>query len=291
MSNLRYYTDVPPILLTGPKWVVDLRPHIIDMTASRSTDQVGELTVNIDDPNFALCFQIGNPNGMAVNTMNLDYIVDSYDVDAGGGLGGMVLHCRPRTVRRLKSRAGAYVMKNVSPTTWVQREIEAVGGRFVGQPSATRATVARDVIAKDSNAQNSEEKPSSWTTCNRLADELGYVFYEDDNVYYFGKPSWLINNTGHARLDFNDQDPTRRYTTLPTYQQSLDDQNTAQATIVIPVEQSVRMTPGMRVDLVGFPFWNTAYFLSSMEHSVTPGSGDLTLSLKLPIDPEVSTTT
>lgn len=287
MPTIRYQTTTPEITLHGSKYVTDLRPHILSMEISRTVDQVSELTVSVDDPQFALTFLIGSPNGMQVKTMGLDYIVDSYDLDAGGGNGGMTLHCRPRTVRLLKNRTGAFVMKNVSPTTWVQNEIGAVGARLIAQPSATRATVARDVVTDSTTSNDENNKPSSWSTCKRLAEELGYLFYEDSNVYFFGKPSWLIANAVHARLSWKDTDPTRKHVAIPTYSESLDDPRSSEVGIVLPVEQAEHFYPGMRVELVDFPFRNTTYFLSAMTHPITPSTNDLSLTLKLPIDPEV----
>lgn len=288
MVNIRYFNETPPVVLSGYNRIVDIRPHIVSMEMSRTTDQVSELTVTVDDPNFALTYQLGNYNNMAVDTMGLNYVVDSYDLDAGGGLGGVSLHARPRPVRDLKNRRGPLVKNKVSPTTWVADEIKAVGGQFLGQPSAVRSSVARDVInEQNKDSKDSDSKPSSWTTIKRLAEELGYYFYEDGNIFYFGKPTWLINNIAHAALDWNTGDWTQHHTAMPTYHRSLDDPDAGEVGLTIPVEQAANFKPGMRVDLNNFPFPGGAYFLVSMTHPVTPSTSDLTLSLKKPVDPEV----
>lgn len=285
--NIRYHgAKAPAVKLTSKKHISQLEKHLISMDISRTMGQVSELSVIVDDPNYALLRTIGEPLGAAVATMGLNYIVDSFDMDAGGGQGGMTLNCRPKSVRDLKNRRGALVMNRVSPTTFVQREVQAVGGRFVGQPSAVRSRVARDV---ESNTD--DEKPSSWTTIRRLSEELGYSYYEDGNVFYFGKPTWLVNNIGRIRINYNDPVRSNRPTTLPKMSASLDEPDGAEYSLSMGIEHAIDMKPGMRVDLTGFPTRNTAYLLSSIDHPIYGSSGDVSMTLKKPVDPEVTTTT
>lgn len=281
--TVKYYGAKPPsISMTTSKYIVDLTKHLISMTVSRTMGQISELAVAVDDPGFALLAKVGEPLGAKIHTMNLDYIVDSMDVDAGGGSGGMTLNCRPRAVRDLKKRRGAYVMNNVSPTTWVEHEVHAVGGSFRGQSSPVRSRVARDVTS-----ENSDEKPSSWTTIGRLAQELGFELYEDDGRFYFGKPSWLIKNIGRIKIDYTDGVRSRRPTTLPTMSASLDDPDSAEYSFSMGVEFAVDVTPGIRVDITNFPLRNGSYLLTNIDHPIYGSTGDLALTLKKPVDPEV----
>lgn len=273
----------PAVKLVTPKVVVDLKPHLISMTISRTTSEISELVVSIDDPDFALVERYGKPLGASVNTMSLRYIVDSMDLDSGGGRGGMTLNCRPKTVRDLKNRRGAFVMNNVSPTQWVEREVKAVGGKFVGQPSPRRARVAREVTSN-----SNDEKPSSWTTMRSLAESLGYWLYEDGGVYYFGKPTWLINNVGRMSVNYKHSDQSLRPTTLPTMSASMDEPKGIEWSFAMGVEHAEDVRPGMRVDLKNFPVDNGGYLLTSMEHPIYGSSSDLTLSLAKPVDPEVT---
>lgn len=282
--TIKYHGAVPPpIEMSTSKYVAKLVPHLISMSVSRTTSEISELNVVVDDPKYALLRQYGEPLGAKVRTMGLDYIVDSMDIDSGGGEGGMTLNCRPKTVRDLKNRRGAFVMNKVSPTQWVRHEVEAVGGKLIGQPSAQRARVAREVTSN-----NSDEKPSSWTTMRSLAESLGYVLYEDNNVFYFGKPTWLINNIGRIRIDNNDPVLSRRPTTLPKLSVSLDEPKAGEYTFDMGIEHAVDLRPGLRVDLVNFPTRNGAYFLTSLDHPIYGSSSDVSLTLNKPVDPEVT---
>lgn len=281
--TIKYYGALPPkVTLTTSKHVIDLRPHLINMTVSRTMDQVSELVVTFDDPDWLMLSQIGEPLGGTVRTMDLTYIVDSYDLDPGGGKGGLVLNCRSVAVRKLKDRRGALVMNKVSPTTFAQREIHAVGGKFVGQPSAVRSRVAREVTSN-----TNEEKPSTWTTIRTLAEDLGYVFYEDNNVFYFGKPSWLIKNVGRIKINRKHSDYNLRPLTLPTMSASLDEPNGTEYGFSMGVEHAVDMKPGLAVDLINFPARNGTYLLTNVDHPIYGSSSNVTLTLRKPIDPEV----
>lgn len=282
--TIKYYgATPPPITLATSKFQADLRPHLISMTISRSMSEISELVVAVDDPNYSLLDAYGEPLGAQVRTMSLDYVVDSMDVDDGGGEGGMTLNCRPKSVRRLKDRRGAFVMNKVSPTQWVQHEVKAAGGSLVGQPSAQRSRVARDVTSNTDS-----EKPSSWTTIKRLAEELGYVFYEDNNVYYFGKPTWLINNVGHVRVNRKHREWNKRPTNLPKMSASLDEPKKTEYNFAMGVEHAVDFRPGMRVDLINFPTRDGAYLLSNIDHPIYGSSSNVSLTVEKPVDPEVT---
>lgn len=282
--TIKYHGATPPkITMTTSKVIVDLTPHLISMTISRSTSEISELTVTVDDPDFALVRAYGEPLNAKINTMGLNYLVDSMDLDSGGGKGGWTLNCRSAKVRALKNRRGAFVLNKVSPTQWVRHEVEAVGGKLVGQPSAQRARVARQVTS-----QNKDEKPSSWTTMRSLADELGYSLYEDNNVFYFGKPSWLVNNVGRVKINMNDPDRSKRPTTLPKMSASLDEPKGTEYTFSMGVEHAVDLRPGTRVDLTGFPARNGTYFLTNLDHPIYGSSSDVALTLTLPVDSETT---
>lgn len=282
--TIKYYgATPPPVKLSTSKYIADLTPHLISMSISRTMSEISELTVAVDDPDFALVGKYGLPLGASIRTMSLNYVVDSMDVDSGGGSGGMTLNCRPKSVRALKKRRGAFVMNRVSPTQWVRHEVLAVGGKFVGQPSAQRARVARQVTSN-----SKDEKPSSWTTMRSLAEDLGYVLYEDNNVYYFGKPSWLIKNIGRIKINRKHSTPSMRPTTLPKLSVSLDEPKSAEYSFSMGVEHAVDLRPGLRADITGFPARNGAYLLSTLDHPIYGSASDVSLTLTLPTDPEVT---
>lgn len=281
--TIKYYgATPPPIKMTTSKVVVDLVPHLVSMTISRTMSEVSELVVAVDDPGYAMVKKYGLPLGAKIRTMELDYVVDSLDLDAGGGAGGFTLNCRSSKVRALKKRRGAFVMNKVSPTQWVRHEVKAVGGKFIGQPSAQRARVARQVTSN-----TDDEKPSTWTTIRSLAEELGFIFYEDNNTFYFGKPSWLVKHVGRAKIDYRNEDTSKRPTTLPKLSASLDEPDATEYSFTMGVEHAVDLVPGLRVDLSSFPARNGTYLLSGLDHPIYGSASDVSLTLTLPIDPEV----
>lgn len=285
MAVMYYGEKPPPVSLTTSKHITDLKPHLISMTVSRTMSEVSELVVTVDDPDWQMLATLGEPLGGQIRTMSLNYIVDSYDLDSGGGQGGLTLNCRPKSVRDLKNRRGALVMNKVSPTTFAQREVLAVGGKFVGQPSPVRSRVAREV-----KSNTDDEKPSSWTTIRTLAESLGYIFYEDNNVFYFGKPSWLAKSATRLKINRKHTDPTMRPLNLPTMSASLDEPNASEYSFEMGVEHAVDMHPGMAVDIVNFPARNGAYLLNSIDHPIYGSASNVSLTLKKPVDPEVTKT-
>jgi hypothetical protein len=284
MTAVKYYTSAPAVRLTSNGWQADLALHLRSMGISRTTNEVSELTISVDDPDYALLRSGGDLLNTKVTTLGLNYIVDSYDWDEGGGEGGWTLNCRPKIVRDLKNRRGPYVLNNVTPTTWVSREVKAVGAKFVGQVSATRKRVARDVPGKDKK-DTGDEKPSSWTTIKRLAEELGFIVFEDAGTVYFGKPTWLINNVANSQIKWDEGDPSKRMTTLPKFHASMDEPDKGEFTITLPVEQAEFLRPGMRVHLSNFPTRAGAYLLTSIDHPIYASAADVSLTLQKPVDP------
>lgn len=192
------------LYLHGGKLHENIADAVTDATLSWSTSEVTQLALTLADPGFDLYRSGYFEQGQALlyREKKDDYLpgfdlslrIASITLDGGSaGTGGMTVAARAESVWKLKRRRGAKVMRKASPTEFVEAECKAAGVKCVAQPSAQRAHVSRDVAGKGAEEATGSNRPSSWTTFQRLAQELGYLCFEYADTVYFGKPTWLVN--------------------------------------------------------------------------------------------------
>jgi hypothetical protein len=287
------------VFIHGSKLGAELASSVTIAGLSWSINEVTQLAMTIADPGFEL-YRTGlfeknvailyrEPATAAFPAFNLQFRIASLVLDGGpAGTGGMQVLARSQVAWKLKKRRGPKVMKKVSPTEFVAAECKKVGAKFVGQPSAKRGQVARDVAGKGQEEQQGSAKPSSWTTFQRLASELGYVCFEWADTVYFGKPSWLI-----AR----DKDPidvavpqegapavwTPR--NMPTITMSEDAELPVEISeIELETNRLREAHPGGGLRLRGLPPLNDDYLITSLSLPLV-GVGPLLLSASTPKNP------
>ena len=189
------------LTLRGSAVRAELTEAVTAAGLSWSTSEVTELAVTLEDPGFTVWrraqFEVGatlvytHPDGGAPIPLRISAI----DLAGGSsGIGAITVKARSDGAWQLKRRKGPLVMPNTSPSGFVTAEAGACGLRAVCQPTATRTQIARDVPdagAETSTAQGSTA-PSSWTTIQRLASEVGFVSFEFGGVMYFAQPTWLL---------------------------------------------------------------------------------------------------
>lgn len=277
------------ITLRGANLRADIAEQVTAAPIDLGTDQVTELSLIVEDPDLRLLrtglFALGTP----VDYGDLRLLISALAVDGGkAGTGGLTVECRPVLVDRMKRRRGPLVLRNVSPSTFVETEAKAAGARgTVIQPSATRKQVARDV-PKAGDEPGSGEAPSSWTTCQRLATELGYLFYEAAGFVYFGRPSWLLSRLprtsvtwGRAAID----EPHLSAIKVPSVRRTRDSGTVATAGVELDYTRAAEARPGRALSLLGVPGFDGRYLITGASFDLA-GTGPVTLDASTPIDPK-----
>jgi hypothetical protein len=276
---MRYVNNV---VLRGKTLQGELAEAVLEATASVGMDRIGEITLAFYDPQFDLLESGIFAKGAACNFETWSQVITTVETGAASdGLGMTTVRCRSRAINALKARRGSKVMGNSSPSAFVISECKALGMRYVVQASAKRKSVARDTKAEPDNPI----LPSSWTTFERLARELGYVVFESGDVIYFGQPSWLRKRTGTLSVvTWN----TGAYTdslTVPEFRTAVEDNEPLSATITVPRDRIRDFMPGARVRVLFKPFGDDNYLVTGLEFPIA-GDGDVSVTIGKPVDPK-----
>lgn len=270
--------SLPPIEVLGKPLPKHLAENIVSAQLSQSLDSVSELTLTMVDPNFSSTRHGYWAERVRVNYMDYKLMVVAVDSEMVGGQEGLTVRCRPAIVQNLKARVGALVMSNVSPSEFVQRETKAAGGLAVVQPLASRAQVSRDVPVQG-EAYETDNTPSSWTTFRRLADENGYLLFEQNGVIYFGKPSWLLSSQLPAdSIDVWWRDAKKRNVlSMPKCSRSMDAAERT-ASMTFGKEYAPYLKVGQKLVLRDMPLFSGAYLINSISYSPLGLSGEISVS-------------
>lgn len=270
------------IKINGGSWSANISESIISADISLSVSQVNQLTISCDDPGFAFIAKHRVPMETWVEYDGMKFSVASLEMNAGGGEGGFVLTARPRAVRTLKKRTGKKSMKNVSPSTFVIEECRLAKIKCVVQPSAQVSSVSRDVTEK--GQQGSEEENNTWSTFNRLAEEIGFICFELEDVVYFGQPTWFTQHAKITRAWYRDNNGYG-VTDIPTCTRSMDNHNRAVINFSVPFERQGDFRPGRVVDFKGIPSFAGKYFVTEVSFDLAGGSNEVEVTAETPSNP------
>lgn len=253
-------------------WRADISQVITSADISLTTSEVSQLNISVDDPGFAFLKRHKIPLDTWVDYDGLRFSIAAMSLHEGGGEGGFTMTCRPRAVRLLKNRKGKKLMKNVSPTTWIQHECKALKIPVTAQKSAKRSSVSRDVAEK-----GSDEEANSWTTFQRLAQDLNYELFEYQGRIYFGQAAWLAKEIGmRARVEFGTSDNGTKMNSLPECEKSLDAGGVLSISFEVPIERRKQFQPGSIVDFTGVPGFGAYYAVTTLEFPLA-GAGELSV--------------
>jgi hypothetical protein len=270
------------ILFRGKRLLSSVINQVSEVTIDMGVGQVTELSFTIEDPGFKILSTGVFDINTKVTYKGLQLSIAVVETGAGGGLGGFTIRCRPEIVNKLKKRRGKLVLNNLSPSTFVSREVKAVGGKIVTQPSPKRSRIARDVPQKG-ESYDPTSFPSTWTTMQRLADELGYLMYEVGGTIYFGKPTWLVGNTPKVNVVWYPENGKEPYS-IPEFRQSVDNED-IELSLELPIEKSGSVFPGYGITLTGFPKYAGTYFINNVTYPLV-GPGTVTVSASTIKNPE-----
>ena len=271
------------LVFRGRKMDRDLADRVLTATVSGSIDQVTEVAVTFADPDFRVLrsgmFSLKTPvtyRGMRLHVA----VVETEDV----GDGQVVVRMRPRKVWALRQARGKKVMRNVSPTKFVEAECRAVGMDVVAQSSGKRKTVTRDVPERGETYDVSTY-PSSWTTFQRLADELGFICFEWAGTLYFGKPTWLVRKAHQGAVKATWQsDSGSDVFGIPVFRHSLDAED-VEFECALGLGRADDVWPGRGITFPDLPGFGGTYMVRSVEYPLA-GPGTVTVTGGTATNPE-----
>ena len=278
------------VVIQSSKMRSNIRDAVTSATVDLSVDQVSQLTFELLDPGFTILksgvFAMGN----SVSYGDLKFNVAGVDVDSESGNEKVTIKCRPRVVNLLKKRVGTKVLKSASPSDFVRAECKAVGAKYLIQPSGKRKQVARDKV-KSGEKYEADDKPSSWTTFRRLADELGFVVFECSGVIYFGKPTWLLSKSKASPMLVTWKGKYSRYEAekVPNCSKSVDNRETT-VSVILPLERTKEARVGRTLQLSGVPYFNGYYLIDSVDFDLAGETNRLQVKASTAIDPEKTST-
>ena len=262
------------ILFRGKRLLSNVIDQVSEVTIELSTSQITELSFTVEDPAFKILSTGVFDLNTKVTYKGLSLIVAVVETGPGGGIGGFTIRCRPEIVSKLKKRRGKMVMKKIRPTQFASREVAAAGGKFVGQTSPIRSSIARDVPQKG-ESYDPASFPSSWTTMQRLADELGFLMYEVGGTIYFGKPTWLIDKLPKVTVEWYPENQKEPYS-VPEFRQSIDNED-VEVSMELPISKAGSVYPGQGLVLSGFPKYAGTYFINTVSYPLV-GPGTVSVS-------------
>jgi len=273
------------LLVMGTKLKTNIQDNVTKASIELTTDQVSQITIDLVDPGFKILKSgIFNPK-TPVRYQKLNFIVSTVSTKEVSGNEGIQIKCRPKKVYELKQRRGAKVMSGASPSEFVKAECQAVGAKFAVQDSPGRSQVARDVQEKDKTYQEDEE-PSSWTTFQRLARELGYIVFELNDTVYFGKPTWFVGRTEKSPFIVNwKTGSTSLYAlTIPACSKSLDSKETT-ISLSMPLDRTKDAATGIALKMNGVPTFTGNYMIKSISYDLAGVTETMSVEAGTPIDP------
>lgn len=256
---------------------------------SMGVDSITNVNLTLSDQDWThLKSGIFKP-GVPVDYDDLHMVVDSVDTDDVGGAEGITVGCRSKVVQQLKARRGTKVLKKKSPSEFIIAECKAIKCKYIIQPSARRAQVARDVAEKGQKYDD-ESLPSSWTTFKRFASELGYVVFEIAQVIFFGKPTWLVDRSKAKPVPvfWNTGDANLWSLSVPKCSRSLDVSEGVSVDVDIPMERAAEFKPGYAMRLTGVPTFDAIYLINSVSYDLAGRSNVVSVTAKTPINPEAN---
>lgn len=272
---LKNTDSVGDILFRGSTVLKSVQDQLTAASVDMSTTQVTELAFELEDAGFALLskgvFDIDTP----VTYRGLKLTIAVQEVTTGGGLGGLSIKCRPDAVRSLKNLRGKRVTQGLSPSQYVQSECDLVGVTCHVEPSTAKKNIARDVVQKGQDYDNTNY-PSAWTTFQRLATEVGYLMYEVGGIIYFGKPTWLVENNPKVAVNWYPVDGTEPYS-IPTFRNSVDSKD-IEFSLELPLSRAGEVFPGYGITISGFPKYEGTYLITQVSYPLAGQSGTVSIS-------------
>lgn len=160
---------------------------------------------------------------------------------------------RSRVARRLLQTSGASVEKGTSPSQWVARRVRRAGGTAICQPSATRKHVAQ---------KGGKEAETDLDVLQRLADDLGYSWIEQDGVVVFAARTWVVQTKPRGSRTLTRDTATFIAATFENTPDS--DTDLATGTITVAQELGVKVKLWQVLTLKGFSIYSGDWLVTGV---------------------------
>lgn len=321
-----------------PRVSAELRRRMTSMRFDLSSEAVTELTVTYDDPDLWASYVEAEATGVGRLATWHDLVFEVDERNEQGTGNGMTLELTLRSAHGLAmADLEAYPRENASPTTYVEDLVagangptQAVGAAivaagptartlFVGQGTATRTSVgptddaAAAAVAAGTSGTESVDTTSTPTTppsylevTETLAEQEGFLAFETAGVFFFGKPSWIVDKTpnvrvgwrgsfaGNPRLD-SLEPPSIRYWRVAekdaatnAYYGTEDPigRNRATVTCKLPPERGRRVRPGFRLTYAT-PLRDVTFLVTEVSWDTGTDDG-VSVTAELPADPKAT---
>jgi cell wall-associated NlpC family hydrolase len=221
--------------------------------------EVATLNLTVADPALGLAgARLFDPGG-AVVYQDLGFTIQSCEFTADSGVPHQQVVARSVRAQKLRKAPhyGARVWTNRSPTQVVTELARSVGHKVIGQPSATRPSIARGA------------DESSWTLIGRLAEEMGWMAFESVDGIYFGSRAALIARTGAIRRpvvwDRWNQATTGELLDFPTVRRSDDSRYAADLSFTVMGPNADQWRLGDIAVLDGVPGFYADYLVTGVD--------------------------
>lgn len=259
---------------------------ILGANMSLAVDQAGELSFDLNDPNWAFISSFNNDRGpinkKALYGADMPLFVSSFSLSGGpSGLGGTTLKLQPGGIGRARNIKGALNRANISPTTYAKDAAANCGMKFFGEPSPVRPSITRDVASGTDKSTEANE----WTTLKRLAGEEGFLVYECLNTLYFASPQYLFDKQPTITVGWGTTvvDDQLRLLNLPSIDMSTSEKTDDEISFDLPIESAGRILPGNGIIVKGVfrGMADKKLLVTSVDYPLA-GTGNVSIKAKYP---------
>lgn len=293
-------SPIAGLKIYGSEIWADMSTTIIGSpTYNAGMNEVPHLMFTIADPGGDMKHDLRNlwVQGARVQYADLDFRIDTISFEPGSHTTGQItITAIDDIVYALMNLKGSRTATGISATQWIAQELALAGidpnRWFLGESVPTQSTIARD-DDDQSGEGGSGEAPSAWTTCTRLARELGKRVFVSGKRLVFGSSAFAMRWTAEApvRIGWFLPDEGERLITQPTSRFITvgNRSNVVEISARIPLNRAKFFRPGVPVNiknipgLVGEP--EIAMLCSSIAHTLGTDVDGADITVTYPLDP------
>ncbi len=180
------------ITLAGAKLHSELSSRTVSAGMSYSSTQVNQFTVVMQDTPDGVIAR----SGLIRQGVKLDFADQHTDIRGiafadGHGAPQITVKGRSRVVSALKSHDGPGNWGKMAVDTWVRERARESGAEVICGPFPDQQTITRQA--------DLTTPETTWDVMQRLAQTVGAICFEFDQIIVFGKPTWLAKRPFHKR--------------------------------------------------------------------------------------------
>lgn len=267
----------------GGKSLVELvGKRLLSATIDLSADAVPELGFVVHVPPGGTVNRLVEHfvEGVEVAYGELRFVVAAIELGPADAGIQLTVTARSRGLSKLR-KADAGSWSNVSPSEVAYQSALLVGSGYVIEGSATRGTIAGET------REGTDGKPESrFELLERLAGELGFVFFETGRTLHFGRPTWLLEKgvpfEAHYKYRLG-----KDVAGPPTWRRTADDdEKTTTIEFDLPARMGNKIRPGQALDWSGMAAAISGkYFVTSVAWSPTDPAALVHVVAEKPVDP------